>query len=235
MDELGPVEGAKRFKEDFADKMAATTGGADPGDNWLMAAYHNFQQGQGNLAPERAFEIPQPVGGRYISGNMAMANKVAQGKPLTAAEQPKRFNFSRNFQGDEAPSTIDERMTGLITGTKQAAPKGDSYFAFEEMLSPPGAAAADRGSRLQDRAWLGHKLRGDLEKGVPREKLEPGKPMIEWINESIHRTSKLTGLTPEEVVRGWARRSTPAFGVAGAGIGTAALVSALRDKEQQTL
>jgi hypothetical protein len=59
--------------------------------------------------------------------------------------------------------------------------------------------------------------------------------MVEWINESIHRTSKLTGLSPDEVVRGWIKRTTPAFGLAGAGLGTAALVGALRNEEQQTL
>jgi hypothetical protein len=233
---LGEGPGAERYGTDFADRMAATTGGADPGDNWLMSQYANFQAGKGLPAAEYAREIPSPVGGRYVSGNMKMANEVASGaKPLTAAGHPKRFNFSRNFKGDTAPSTIDERMTGLqmptMVNTKGktvdlAAPPGDSYFAFEEMLNKRG------GSEAQDRAWLGHKLMQDLQAGVPRDKLEKGKPMIEWLNESIHRTSKLTGLSPDEVVQGWAKRTTPAYGIAAAGT-AGALAAALRNKDQQ--
>jgi hypothetical protein len=231
MDELGPVEGAKRFKEDFADQMAATTGGADPTDNFLMTGYANFQKGKGLPASERAYEIPSPVGGRYIGGNMEMANKVMGGQPLTAAGQPKRFNFSRNFQGDMGPSTMDERMTQLVTG--ENAPRNNTYFAHEQLLTEPGPHRVDphvRGAERQDVTWLGKKLMDDLEEGVPREKLEPGVPMIEHVNRAIHRTSKLTGLSPDEVVRGWIKRTTPVFGVAGG----AALIEALRNREEPT-
>ena len=52
--EYGEVEGRAKFKERFADSMAATTGGADPTGNLLMAHYGNFLKAQGLPVPEFA-------------------------------------------------------------------------------------------------------------------------------------------------------------------------------------
>jgi hypothetical protein len=220
INELGPVEGPARFKTDFADAMAATTGGAAPEGNFLAAMYGNFERGAGREAATRGYEIPSPVGGRYISGNMEMYNKALLGdQPLTAAGQPKRFNFSRNFLGDEGPSTMDERMSQLMIG--QNSP-GAAYYALEEMVGEVG------GRNAQDVAWLGKKVMDEMKKGKAIEDIAPGQPMIDVVNESIERTSRLTGLEPAEVVRRMIRREIPMYGVAGA-----AVVEALRNENSQ--
>ena len=41
-----------------------------------------------------------------------------------------------------------------------------------------------------------------------------GKPMIQFVNEAIERTSAITGLTPKEVVRGMVKGTIPLFGTA---------------------
>src|SRR5262249_33446011 len=45
--EYGPEEGRRLFKERFADAMAATTGGADPTSNLMMAQYGNYLKATG--------------------------------------------------------------------------------------------------------------------------------------------------------------------------------------------
>ena len=212
VDELGEEAGRARFKEDFADAMASTTGGADPGGNLLSANYGNFQRGQGLPAPTKSYEIASPVGGRYIGGNMTMYNKVAGGEPLTAAGQPKRHNFSRNFLGDKGPSTIDEQMSQMIEGKN--APS--AYYASEELTG---------GRDVQDVAWHGAKAQKDIAAGRTPA---PGKPMIEWVNETVERTSQLTGLTPEEVLKRMINRQIPMYGLGG----TAVIGGSLFDQEE---
>ena len=76
-------------------------------------------------------------------------------------------------------------------------------------------------ANFQDVTWKGLK-------GVP------GKPMIQHVNEAIERTARVTGKKPEDVVRDSLVRGThPLYGIGAAGIGTAALVSALRGQEEE--
>lgn len=202
--ELGPEEGARAFKERFADAMAATTGGADPKANLLMAAYGNFLRSRGLSPPGAAYEMPHPIGGRYVTGNMAMYDKVMnQGQGLTTSGQPKRFNFSSNFLGDRSRATIDEQMTSGITGGKFNAPPQGSYGIIEGIVADEAAKRGVQPANFQDVSWAGFK---DYE----------GKPMIVEFNEMIERTSRLTGKSPEEVLKGFIRGNMPMYGILGA-------------------
>jgi hypothetical protein len=217
--ELGPVEGPMKFRERFAESMAATTGGADPTSNLLMANYVNFQKAAGNPLPDGSFNYPHPIGGRYLSGNMAMADKVImQGNRLTSVDQPKRFNFAANFLGDRSRATIDEQMSGIFEpGLK--APPGMSYGVMERAL---GGVADELGvmpANAQDVMWAG-------QKGVE------GKPMIQIFNEAVERTARVTGKSRPEVIADFVRARSPLYGVGGAAvIGGAA--AAQQDREGQ--
>jgi hypothetical protein len=82
-------------------------------------------------------------------------------------------------------------------------PPSGSYGHFQSALN---SFAKDKGVDprfYQEVAWAG--LKGS-----------EGKPMIEHVNESIERTSRLTGASPEEVVReGLVKRLRPMYGGAG--------------------
>lgn len=197
--------GRQMFKERFADAMAATTGGADPGANLVSSAFGNFMRQQGLRAPERAYEMPSPVGGRYISGNMQMYNKVLNdNNPLTSADQPKRFNFSANFLGDMGRATIDEQMTAGMTGGKFNAPPQGSYGIIENIVGEEAAKRGIQPGNMQDVSWAGFK-------GIE------GKPMISFVNEAIERTSQLTGLSPE-VIKDLYLKGMPLYGATGLGV-----------------
>lgn len=219
--EFGEKKGREMFKERFADAMAATTGGADPTANLLMSAYGNFLRQKGVAQPAAAHEFPYPIGGRFASGNMAMYDKVInKGAGLQATKTPKRFDFSGNFLGHRDLATIDEQMSG---GFKPGllVPPGDSYGVFEKVIHDLAGAEGVMPANFQDVTWKGLK-------GVP------GKPMIQHVNEAIERTARVTGKKPEDVVRDSLVRGThPLYGIGAAGIGTAALVSALRGQEEE--
>jgi hypothetical protein len=203
--ELGPEEGRAMFKQRFADAMAATTGGANPTDNLMMAAYGNYQKAAGQPIPTSAVDMPFPIGGRYVTGNMGMYDKVINdGVGLSAADQPKRFNFSANFQGHTDRKTIDEQMmTAFDPSGKMTAPPGNSYGVLENILNgvlkKKGAGPMENG---QDVMWAALK-------GVE------GKPMMEHVNEMIERTARVTGKSPEEVLQGFIRSNMPMYGLAG--------------------
>ena len=74
--EYGPDLGRQMFKQRFADPMAATTGGADPTSNLMMAHYGNYLKEQGLPIPEHSYEYPFPIGGRYAAGNMKQYDKM---------------------------------------------------------------------------------------------------------------------------------------------------------------
>jgi hypothetical protein len=213
VDELGEEAGRKAFKSDFADAMAATTGGADPTDNFMMAHYGNFMRARGQPIPENAYDLPFPIGGRYAGGNMRMYDKVInQGRDFVASETPKRFNFSANFQGHTGRATIDEQMSGGFE-KGLVVPPGDSYGIMEGVVADIARLNNVPAAEAQDVMWAGLKN-------------TPGKPMIQHVNEAIERTSRITGLTPEEVVRrNLVRKLGPMYGIGAAGLGTAGLLS----------
>jgi len=200
---LGPTEGPKQFRDRFADAMAATTGGADPTANLLMAAFVNFQKAAGNPLPKGSYNFPHPIGGRFLTGNMNMADKVImQGGGLSAADQPKRFNFSADFMGDMSRATIDEQMSGIFEkGLK--APPGSSYGVMEGVVGSVANELGIQPGNAQDVMWAG-------QKGIA------GMPMIEIFNQAVERTARVTGKTPEQVVEGFVRGSAPLYGIGGA-------------------
>lgn len=203
--EYGPKVGRSEYKEAFPVAMAATTGGADPTANLLMSYYGNFLRKGGKEMPKAAYEMPYPIGGRYASGNMAMYDKVInQGAGLTT-DTPKRFNFASNFMGHLDRPTIDEQMSGLYK-PGMVVPPGDSYGVMEQVLNDVAKTQGVKPVNFQDVAWAGAK-------GTS------GKPMIQHVNEAIERTARVTGKTPEEVVRdSLVRRTHPLYGVGAAGL-----------------
>ena len=190
----GPKLGSQLFKERFADAMAATTGGADPTANFLTSHYGNYVKANKGELPEKSYDLPFPIGGRYIAGNIDQFNKmIMQGKGVTAAN-PKRYNFAHNFLGDPTGATIDEQMSGLYDPKMSVPPEG-TYGHYEGALAD--LAKKTKGAKsprhFQEVAWAGAKDLGT--KGGYR-----ASPMISHVNESIERTSRLTGLPPDEVV-----------------------------------
>jgi hypothetical protein len=202
---LGAKKGAARFKDDFADAMAATTGGADPTSNFLMGSYGNYLREQGTAIPKNAYDLPYPIGGRFASGNMAMYDKVInQGAGLSAKETPKRFDFSANFLGDMNRATIDEQMmTGIYPALK--APAGDSYGVAEQVVNDLATQYGVKPGNFQDVTWKGLK-------GVP------GMPMMEHINQSIERTARITNQTPQQVLDAFIRKRAPMYSAAPFGL-----------------
>ena len=206
IDTFGEELGRKLFKERFADAMAATTGGMDPTSNLVAAQYGNFMQNLGKTFPEASYEMSTPIGGRYISGNAKMYNKITAGQsPMTATDQPKRFNFSANFLGHQGPATIDEQMTMGMTGGELAAPPKNAYGILENIVAEEASKRGLPGaSNMQDVAWAGFKG-------------EPGKPMIQIVNEAIERTARITGQSAAEVVENY-KKGMPLFSGGGAAV-----------------
>jgi hypothetical protein len=202
--ELGPIEGPKQFRARFADAMAATTGGADPNSNLMMAAFTNYQKGLGKEIPTTAADLPFPIGGRFVSGNMEQAKKL-QDIGLIPVTNPKRHNFSANFLGYRDRSTLDEQMSQLWD-PKMMAPPPNAYGIYERALANEAKRAGVEPANFQDIAWAGAKN-------------YPGKPMIREINEMLARTNMITGEPQEEILRGYIRANKPMYGIAGAGAG----------------
>jgi hypothetical protein len=202
--ELGPIEGPKQFRARFADAMAATTGGADPNSNLMMAAFTNYQKGLGKEIPTTAADLPFPIGGRFVSGNMEQAKKL-QDLGLIPVTNPKRHNFSANFLGYRDRSTLDEQMSQLWD-PKMMAPPPNAYGIYEQALAKEARRAGVEPANFQDIAWAGAKN-------------YPGKPMIREINEMLARTNMITGEPQEQILKGFIRGNKPMYGIAGAGAG----------------
>jgi hypothetical protein len=202
--EYGKKEGSRLYKEAFADAMAATTGGADPTSNLLMSYFGNYMKQAGKELPANAYNMPYPIGGRFASGNIGMYDKVInQGKGLSAAEQPKRFNFSGNFLGYRDKATMDEQMSSAWN--LLAPPKG-TYGVFENVVQDLAKERGIPAANFQDVTWAG--LKGST-----------GKPMMQHVNEAIERTSRVTGKSPQDVVRdSLVRRTSPLYSVAPFGL-----------------
>lgn len=200
--ELGPEEGRRQFKNRFADAMAATTGGADPNSNLMMAAFTNYQKGLGQEIPTKAAELPFPIGGRFVSGNMEQAKKLAEMGEIPVTN-PKRHNFSANFLGHRDVSTLDEQMSQLWD-PKMMSPPPNAYGLYQQALAKEAKRAGVQPANFQDIAWAGAK---DY----------PGKPMMQEINEMLARTHAITGEPQEEILKGFIRGNKPMYGIGAVG------------------
>ena len=208
---LGPEEGRAAFKSRFADPMAVTTGGSDPNANLMTAAYTNFVKNKGEKLPEFAHQLPFPIGGRYMGspgGNLAQARKYEQSGVLDPVNNPKRYNFAADFMGHQDLPTVDEQMMALFDPKGKKAPEW--YGVNEQTINDLAAQRGVSPVNFQEVAWAGGK-------GYQ------GKPMMQEINEMIHRTSRVTGQTPEEVIKGFVEGNKPMYGAGAAGLGASQL------------
>ena len=199
---LGPKEGIKQFKARFADAMGATTGGADPTSNLMTAAYTNVMRQRGMDIPTEGFDVPYPVYGRFLGQNLEQAKKLHETGGLSAATQPKRHNFSGNFLGHRDLSTLDEQMMSAYldpkTGSAYTSPPGGAYGLFQRELNNLADKNQVMPANFQDVTWAGLK---DY----------PGKPMIQEINELLHRTSRIGGMTQKEALENFIRADKPVY------------------------
>ncbi len=197
IDEFGEKVGRQLFKEKFADSMAATTGGAAPKENLRMAMYGNYLREQGLPYPTAAYEMPFPIGGRYAMGNINQHQKL-MGTAMDPTKNPKRYNFSNNFLGDRSAATIDEQMSNLFD-PKLNQPQW--YGSYEGVVADLAKKYGTDPRGFQDVSWAGGKYLKNPEK-------YPGsRPMIEEVNQAIERTARVTGMSPEDVLKQGIMRS----------------------------
>lgn len=201
--ELGPEAGRQAFRDRFALPMAATTGGQTPNANLMMTAMHNYYANKGMPIPSKGFDIPYPVGGNKLQSNIDKSQELYKTGALSAVDSPKRYNFASNFMGYADRPTIDEQMMGLFNPGGKGAP--DWYGVNEEAVNILAKKRGVDPVNYQEVAWAGAK-------GYE------GQPMMEEINQMIYRTSRLTGETPEEVLRGFIRGNKPMYGITGLGV-----------------
>jgi len=201
--------------------MAATTGGADPYNNFLMSQYANVLAKRGERLATRAYELPAPIGGRYASGNLEQAQKYIDAGMVgfDPSKNPKRYDFSSAFAGNKNASTIDEQMYGALrpTTTKASVGLPEWYGPATRVAREEAAKAGVDARAFQDVAWAG------LKKGKTGEGFDYAGPMINTINRSIETTHRLTGMPIEEIVRrGLVRKEIPMYGIPAAVMGSLA-------------
>lgn len=226
--EFGPDEGRRLFQQRFADPMAATTGGMDPETNLLATARANYQSAQGLPATaEASHQYPAGIGGgKYgLHGNMQVYDRLMgpEGKGLTL-ENPKRMNFSSNFLGNPKAVTLDEQM-GDLMGHGTTAFNGPAYGPYEGAVRKVADDLGVDPRQFQEIAWAGHKK--------TKDKTYIPKPMIQIFNEAVARTSKITGLSQEEVVKMFMHAKGPLYAAPAAIIGGAAAMPGMSEDEVQ--
>jgi hypothetical protein len=91
------------------------------------------------------------------------------------------------------------------------APPAGTYGHYENALNNIAEKEGASDPRyFQEVGWAG-------EKDAKTKGGYKSKPMISFVNETIERTSRLTGMSPEEVVRrGLVRSEIPLYGIMGA-------------------
>jgi hypothetical protein len=194
MNELGPEAGREAFLQRFAVPMASTTSGNQPTANLLISHYLNYLRNRGMPMPTGAWETPPSVGGRFFMNNVEDYENIMGGGGYQAlgAGQPKMHNFARSFVGDLSRAVMDEQMAGGMlahAGKKSLADPARkiAYGLLEKPVHQEAARLGIEPGAFQDVAWAGFKN-------------EPGKPMIEHVNDAIERTHRLTGMPRDEIV-----------------------------------
>jgi hypothetical protein len=95
-------------------------------------------------------------------------------------------------------------MTPLVK-----APPPGKYGLYEKVLHDEAPRAGVPPANYQEVAWAGFKNMKD-----PR--YQSGKPMISYVNDSVERTHRLTGMPRDEIVRrALVLGQIPLYGMAG--------------------
>jgi hypothetical protein len=224
IEEYGPEQGRKLFKERFADPMAATTAGADPKANLMMVGLANFLKTMDKRFPTAAYDVPYPAGSRYVMANLKQFQKmIMEGRGVTPAN-PKRYDYSNGFLGHTAGPR--RAVLGDNGGPRMEGVDYDSGPPVDEQrfrLMDPDRSAPPRGtygtykSALVDRAdahGVDPTYYGDMVY-AGAGKSHRIKPMIVYFNEMIERTHRMTGMARDQVLRGFIRGEIPIFGIGG--------------------
>lgn len=206
MDNFGREEGAKLFEDHFAKAMAATTSGMNPTANLRMAAWANMQKEAGKPVQVATRNLPYPISaGKFGASNNLKEydERLVRGSDFDPAENTKRYDFSGSFKGNKgAPVLDDQMMTGLFN--IQTPPPGTAgHYQY-----PVREAARQLGvdpRKAQETMWAGFKG-------------EDGMPMIESFNRSVYRTSRVTGQSPQEIVKRYLKGKQPMYSIGPLGL-----------------
>jgi hypothetical protein len=229
--DLGEEAGAKRFRDQIATAMSATTTGMTPQQNLIMSQYLNYLKATGQELPTASFQTPVTVGGQRTMPNVEAYKELFSGPegPYEKLQQqafrnPKRADFAQAQMGNPNAFTVDEQMAhGMI---RKDVPQKGTYGIITNIGREEAAKAGADPQRYQDVAWAGFKKMLEDEKRVSKgkEPLGPGagyqgKPMISEINDMIERTHRLTGM-PRQTIweRGFLKNEIPLYGVGGAAV-----------------
>ena len=97
---------------------------------------------------------------------------------------------------------------------KLQMPPTNTYGIYEGALGKLAKELGVAPAEAQDVMWAGIKL--------PKEASYTPRPMIDIVNDAIERTSRLTGLEPDEVVQGMISAKRPLYAKGGLAVKRAA-------------
>lgn len=217
IEEYGPDLGPREFRQ-FAESIAATTAGATPDANFLMAHFARYMKAKGEKIPLEGYNIPHPVGSQYVGRDMAQYQKmVVDGHGITT-DNPKPYNFlydllgrysspERRLAANGSPALdgplIDKRISRLFHPDMTSPPPG-SYGHFQTALVDLARRQGVHPQEFRDLVWAG------------ADPHHSTKPLIQIINEAIERTHRITGMARDEIVRrGLIRAEIPLYGLGG--------------------
>jgi hypothetical protein len=103
------------------------------------------------------------------------------------------------------PSPAPAGSPSMSYRDQMAVPPDDSYGILEGTIADLAKQNGVMPANFQDVAWAG--LKGTT-----------GKPMMQQVNEMIERTSRVTGQTPDEVMRGFINKTNPMYSAAPIGL-----------------
>ena len=192
--DLGEEAGAKRFRDQVATAMSATTTGMTPQQNLIMSQYLNYQKATGRPLPTESYQTPVTVGGQRTMPNVDAYKELFSGPSgpyetlqAQAFKNPKRADFAQAQMGNPNAFTVDEQMAhGMI---QKDVPQAGTYGIITKMGREEAVKAGADPQRYQDVAWAGFKKmledakRAEKGKGpnAPGEGYQ-GYPMISEIN-----------------------------------------------------
>jgi hypothetical protein len=223
LDVFGPEIGPDKFRTNFAESMAATTGGMSPTNNLMLAHYGNFNANKTpwpSNAPQQlslgAYDMPYPIaaGKMGLRNNADAFNKMILEGAGIGPQNPKRLDFAANFLGDARAVMDDQMMTGgwgRYYPQLAGAPPQGMYGHFAGKTGQIGADLGMTPMRAQELGWFGFKDQANLPKGGFQ-----GQPMISDVNQAIERTHRITGMPHDEIVeRALIRQELPLYADGG--------------------
>jgi len=214
IDELGEVEGGRRFAE-YIDRVAATSPRSTVEANVRRASHFQTQAQQGIPLDISGAQPPQPYGHLAHKTQLPILQDIESQGAIDAAKRLKTASFAENLKGNYAPLTADAHYARGIDLRKASglpetqSPSKTQYRGVEAFGKDIAREMGMSPAQMQANLWMG----AGAQTGVANPQI-----FMSAFNNVLAKTASARGIPQKQALKDFLTGKIPFLTVAGTAV-----------------